>query len=119
MLLIAGEDDPGTMLRPRLEAAGADLNRVKFVVRDEETQTGIPNLPKDRYELRNLIEETEAVLVVIDPWLSVVAPNIQVKDTQQARIVLDPLSTLARETGAAILIVGHTNRSDSDLTPCG
>jgi hypothetical protein len=113
VLLVSGEDDPQRMVRPRLEAAGADLERVRVVFEDVKTQTGLLSLPEDVDDLRKLIFDNEAGLVVVDPWLSLASPQLQVKDTQQARRVLDPLGLLARETGASILLVGHTNRADS------
>ena len=113
VLLLAGEDDPESMIRPRLRAAGADLNRVHLTYKDKETKTGLPILPDDMGALRGLVDATSSQLVVIDPWLALVAARLQVKDTQQARRVFDPVARLARETGVAILLVGHTNRGDS------
>lgn len=116
VLLIAGEDDPATMLVPRLKAAGADLDRVGLLCRNPEDQSSIPTLPSEMAALRSAIAASGAGLLIIDPWLSVVQPKLQVKDTQQARQVLDPLAALARETGVTVLLVGHTNRGESAST---
>ena len=113
VLLISGEDDPESMIRPRLRASGADLNRVHLMYRDRETTSGLPVIPEDIVSLTEQVQATKAVLIVIDPWLSVVSSKLQVKDTQHARRVFDPLARMARMTGVAVLLVGHTNRGDS------
>jgi len=114
VLIIVSEDDPERAVRPRLEAAGADLTRCHLMVRDIETMTGVPIIPGQSDEVAQIIEDTGAGLVIIDPWLSVVPSGLQVKDTQQARQALDPVTKLARRTGATFLLVTHTNRLVSD-----
>jgi RecA-family ATPase len=110
---IASEDDPRSMLIPRLRAADADLERVVLLTKDTTGNVHLPVFPTDVEEFRKFIRRYDIGAVIIDPLLSVVSSKLQIKDTQHARQFLDPLSTLAREEGVAILLVGHTNRGDS------
>ena len=111
VLLIAGEDDHSMMLRPRLRAAGADLSRVHFFTR--KGAPGMPHLPEELDELRDLARSLMVGLIVIDPWLSVVSPKKKVRDSQEARQVFDELALVVKELGVGCLLVGHTNRSES------
>lgn len=112
VLLIAAEDDPERALRPRLDAAGVDAARVHLIVADRETLTGHPYLPTHAAEVAEMIERYSIRLLILDPWVSVVPGNLNIKDTQQARQALDPLTRLARQTGVCILAVAHTNRTN-------
>lgn len=114
VIIIVAEDDPEETVVPRLVAAGADRSRVHFLVRDTETLTGVPVIPGDNARVSALIEQTRARLVIIDPWMSVVPGHLQVRDTQQARQALDPVTRMARATGATFLLVTHTNRTSSE-----
>ena len=114
VIVMVAEDDPEETVVPRLIAAGADRSRVHFLVRDPETLTGVPVIPGDNARVTSLIDQTGARLVVIDPWMSVVPGHLQVRDTQQARQALDPVTRMARRTGATFLLVTHTNRTSSE-----
>lgn len=111
VLMILAEDDAQRVVRPRLDAAGADVSRVHLVVEDVETLTGTPLLPTHRDRIAALVTELDAQVLIIDPWISTVPGAISVKDAQQARQALDPMTKLARQTGVTILAVAHTNRS--------
>lgn len=110
VLMIVSEDDPETVLKARLRAAGADMSRVHLMVADVESLTGVPLIPNDTSDVLDAIRKTGASLVVVDPWMSIVPGNLSIKDTQQARQALDPLNALARQSGASFLLVTHTNR---------
>lgn len=115
VLVIAAEDDPERHLRPRMEAAGVDPDRVTIAVRDARTLTGCPSLPDDIDQIESEMRRGRYGLLIVDPWVSVVPGRLSLKDTQQARDALDPLTELARRSGAAILLVAHTNRGGGSL----
>jgi len=112
VVLIVAEDDPERTLRPRMDAAGVDTSLVHLIVRDAETLTGHPYLPTNSIEVAAVIRHYNAVLLVVDPWVSTVPGMLSLRDTQQARAALDPLTVLARYTGVCILAVAHTNRTN-------
>ena len=113
VVVIVAEDSADATVLPRLKAAGADTSRVHLLTLDPETYTGVPTIPGNSIEVAELVESVGASLVIVDPWLSVVPGKLQVKDTQQARQALDPVTRLARRTGAAFLLITHTNRTAS------
>lgn len=114
VLLISGEDDWSAMLRPRLKAAGADLDRVHLFTL--QGSPGMPHIPEELEKLRSLVHTSRTKFVVIDPWLSVVSPRKKIRDTQDARQVFDELALFVKEEGLACLLVGHTNRNESAST---
>lgn len=106
--LVITEDHWSYTVRPRLEAAGADLDRISVICSNEDG-TGSPVFPRDMH----LVRESGADLVVVDAFLDTVAANISMKDPQQARLALHPWTEAATDTGSAILLLTHTNRIDS------
>jgi hypothetical protein len=83
--------------RARLEAAGAQLDRVYFLT---------PELPEDTESLRAEIERHQASLVVLDPIAAHLSVSISVD--QDVRRALSPLKQVAEDTNAAIVLVSHT-----------
>jgi AAA domain-containing protein len=109
-ILIATEDGWEDTIRPRLEVAGADLDRVHALCADNDG-TGTPTFPDDMSALRDI--EITPSLVVVDAWIDTVSGGLQVKDPQKARKAVAPWKEYAAETGAAVLLVAHTNRLES------
>ena len=111
VLILSGEDDPSDTIVPRLLAAGADLARVVIangtVV---DTVTGIARswvLPADVPELANLVRDSGADLVVIDPLAAFVATAVDTHRDAAVRSMLLPLSTMARHEKCAVIGVRH------------
>jgi hypothetical protein len=109
-ILIATEDGWEDTIRPRLEVAGADLDRVNVLCVDNDG-TGTPTFPDDMSALRRI--EITPSLVVVDAWIDTVPGGLQVKDPQKARRAVAPWKEYATEAGAAVLLVAHTNRLES------
>lgn len=101
------EDDWATTVRPRLEVAGADLDYVRVICEDVDG-SGAPTFPKD---MPTITEADPApVLVVVDAWLDTVPQSMQVRNPQHARSALHPWREAANATGAAVLLLTHSNR---------
>jgi hypothetical protein len=94
------EDPLSQVVRPRLEAAGADLSKVHF---------WNPTLPRDSETLRTMIYALQAKLVVIDPVAAHL--TVSIYNDQEVRQALKPLSQIAAETGCAIILITHTLKS--------
>jgi AAA domain len=109
-IMLTAEDPLAQTVRPRLEAAGADIARVHFgaICRDG-FETPIL-LPDDVQALRGLVLEREAGLVVIDPLMAHLGGVINSWKDQMIRQALAPLHAMAEETGAAVLVVAHLNK---------
>jgi hypothetical protein len=109
-LILTGEDPLTRVVRPRLEAAGADLNRVHFgAIKRGGFETPLV-LPDNIADLRELVLEHAAELVAIDPLTAHLAGKINSWKDQSVREALAPLHRLADETGAAVIVVAHLNK---------
>ena len=111
VVLVLTEDSWTTDVRPRLEAAGADLGRVHVLAEDDDG-SGSPYFPRDFPIITGAADELDVALVVIDAWLDTVQSGLQVKDPQQARQALHPWRSVAQTTGACVLLLAHSNRAD-------
>jgi AAA domain len=113
VILLSAEDDIGDTIRPRLEAAGADVNRVFVLpdVQEEDKPPRPPELPLDLDRLEAMIKERAAALVVVDPIAAFLSGAIDMHRDQDVRRALAPIAYMAARTGAAVLIVRHMNKS--------
>jgi hypothetical protein len=113
VVLLTGEDGIGDTIRPRLEAAGADLGRVAVLtaVRDAEGRPRPPILPDDVEAVRRAVKEKQAALVVIDPLMAFLNGKVDSHRDQDVRGALHRLVALAEDTRAAVVVVRHLNKS--------
>lgn len=103
VVLIQAEDHLNATVIPRLQAAGADLQRIKALhAADDGDQW---KLRDGIQSLENAIVETNAALVVIDPLPTFLSTGSH--SDQKVREELQPLASLAERTAVAILIVRH------------
>lgn len=97
VLYSAVEDDPARMTRPRLEAAGADLSRIR---------SWRFRMPIDQEEAFAKIVEYDIDLVVIDPFASHLSNGIT-RGSDNVRIVVDWMSAVSEATGCSWLVIEH------------
>jgi hypothetical protein len=112
VILLSAEDDIGDTIRPRLEAAGADLSRCWVLpdVHPEGKEPRPPELPADLFLLEDLAKQKRAALVVVDPLMAFLSGQVDSHRDQDIRRVLASLGYLAARTGAAVVIVRHMNK---------
>lgn len=111
VVLFLAENGLADMDRPRMEAAGVDPDYVHVYCVDADG-SGTP--PLDTFAVNDILgAEFTPSLIVADPWLDMVPSNLSVKDGQQAKRALRPWRELAVKTNAGVLLVCHTNRTDS------
>lgn len=104
VLWLTGEEDPASMIRPRLAAAGADLARVHW---PEPDDTGVVRplyFPGAVHLLREAIDALHLGMIVIEPLVSFVSHDISLNQEGPARSVVDPLNRLAQQTGCCVVI---------------
>jgi hypothetical protein len=114
VLLLSAEDDLSRVLRPRLRAAGADLDRVfsfDAVKVGEESEP--PVLPCDLQALETFIIDRQISLVAIDPLMAFLAAGIDANRDQDVRRALHRLKELAERTHAGLTAVRHLNKASS------
>jgi len=112
--LVTVEDDPGRVMRPRLEAAGADLPRVKHFRLSKGGHDEGLILPRDAGRLGRLLAEADVRLVIIDPLAGTLDPRLNSYKDTDVREALTPLVTAAAEHDFAVLGVLHTNKTKTN-----
>ena len=110
VLLLAGEDDPGKVLKARLLAAGADMNRVLCLTADDYFQrTGQPLTLKDE-ALAKFAAKAGPLLLIVDPLQSFLPAGVEMASRNQMRSILLPLKAIAAARQCAVLLVMHSNK---------
>jgi hypothetical protein len=108
VLFMAPEDEADRILRPRLEAHGANLKKIRFMsdpfLLD---QHGIEILRRELITYR-------PELVIIDPLTAFIPPETDTFRANEVRGFMRPLAMLASELNVAILVVRHLRKASSD-----
>ncbi len=108
--LLTTEDDPQRTLRPRLEAAGADLEQVFMVkMKRDGTDHGI-TFPDDAQAVARALGEAGVKLAIVDPLAGCLDPSVNTWKDTDVRRALTPLLLAAQEHDFAVLGVRHTNK---------
>jgi AAA domain len=116
VVLLSAEDDLARTIRPRLEAADADLDRVATVeLRARDGGTRAPAI--NAGDLR-LVEESirtvGAGLLVLDPLVAYLPDGIDTNRDHDVRRALAALSDLAGRTDCAAIVVRHLRKSGAE-----
>lgn len=109
-VLFSNKEDPAAqVLRPRLEAADANLRNIHFYDFF---------LPKDPADLDLTIEQLERMiyalkirLIVADPIAAHMGSSLY--NDQEVRRTLSPFTKMLSRTGAACVVVAHVNKHTS------
>lgn len=105
VMLVTPEDDPSTSMAWRLRAHNADLANVFDMTEIDGDEFCLPSdLPKLRAEM---LRVGNVKLVIIDPVSQVSEYALTANRTVRKKI-WGPLRKLAKETGAAIVVMLHT-----------
>ncbi|MHC4696647.1 MAG: AAA family ATPase [Planctomycetota bacterium] len=113
VVLLSAEDDLGDTIRPRLDAAGADVTRIHAITAVQRSAKDEPryfSLDDDLCELDRCIIETDARLCVVDP----VSAYLGGRDSHcnaDMRGLLAPLAGIAARRRCAVVCVSHLNKS--------
>ncbi|NOG54738.1 MAG: AAA family ATPase [Planctomycetes bacterium] len=126
IVMISGEDDIADTIRPRLDAADADVRRISVVTgvwhqpydADSESKPDpterLFNLISDIGALEQAISNTpDCAVVIIDPITAYMGETDSHKNAE-VRAALLPLSELAARTGVAIVAITHLRKAGGD-----
>ncbi|MDR3619227.1 MAG: AAA family ATPase [Paludisphaera borealis] len=111
VVLLNAEDHSASVVRPRLEAAGADMARVhqvQAVHRGDDDPASPFDLGRDVALLAEKVESVGAGLVVIDP-ISAYLPRGATENGALRRILM-PLKKIAEDLNAAVVVVTHLTK---------
>lgn len=112
VVFMTAEDDPATTIRPRMEAAGADVSRIT-VISTIPTANGagrLPILPDDVDIIIEACKQIGAKLLVIDPVTAYLGGANSHVDAD-VRGALVALAVAAEEAGIAVVLIRHLNKS--------
>ena len=113
--ILTAEDGAGDTIRPRLDAAGADVSKIYHVdgvgVGDAK---GFPSLKDDLQPLEHFFKShPELRLIVIDPISAFMGDKVDSHVNAQVRNVLGPLCELCERYRVALLGITHLAKNEA------
>ena len=106
VVILNAEDGIEDTVRPRLDAAGADCERIHLW----DWQSVLPRLPDSTDWLADRIVEHDVKLVILDTLTTFLGSKVDSHRDQDVRRALIPLVKTASESGTAVLAVRHLNK---------
>jgi hypothetical protein len=111
VLLLSAEDDPKSVILPRLEAMGADLRRVHVLDAGGGNLGDPVRFPSQVGMLDDALAQTGARLVVLDPIKAFLDARVNPGSDQSVRSALLPLAQLAQKHHTVPTLVRHINKT--------
>lgn len=116
VIFLSAEDDPADTIKPRLMAAGADVDKCYIVESIGTKMNGKDgertfDLTKDVERLGALIEELEDVKVIMVDPITAYCGSTDSNNNADMRALLAPLAAMAAKYNVAVLLVTHLNKS--------
>lgn len=113
VVILTAEDGLADTIRPRLDAHGADSNRV---IAFEAVEYGpdeerLPSLALDIARIEAAVVREGAVLVVIDVLMAFLGSRTDAYRDQDVRAALTPLVKMAERTGCAVVCLRHLSKT--------
>lgn len=102
------EDGLADTVKPRLELAGADCERI--IVIDESDKS----LSMVDERLEQAIVRTGARLFILDPIQAYLGGGMDMNRANEARDMTKKLGALAEKTKCAIILIGHMNKASGN-----
>lgn len=106
ILMVSAEDDAGYILKPRMEALGANMNNIF---------TSDTSFTLDKRGIAGLeaaMRSVSATVVFLDPLVSYLGGKMDINKSNESRAMMGPLNEAAKRTGSAVIVVHHV-RKDS------
>ncbi|MDI6871232.1 MAG: AAA family ATPase [Bacillota bacterium] len=114
VVYLSAEDGLADTLRPRLDAAGADVSRVWALTgqmaEGEEKSITLADLGV----LEAALASVRPALVIVDPIQAYLGGGVDMHRANEVRPVLAGLATLAEKYGAAALLIRHLGKAPQD-----
>jgi len=113
VVIVSAEDGVADTILPRINAAGGDPSKIVVLntVPDGEGRERFLSLPEDIPHVKRAIARVEAKLVIFDPLMAFLSGNLDAHRDHHVRRMLAELAALAEDTGAAVVVVRHLNKS--------
>jgi len=98
------EDGVADTIKPRLQQAGADCERVAYIIDNDIALT----LEDGRIE--TAIKQTRASVFIVDPLQAFIPPDSDMQSATKMRSVLRKLANIAERNQCAVILIGHMNK---------
>ena len=99
------EDGLADTVKPRLETAGADCDRIMVI--DERDKS----LSMADERLEEALQQTNAKLLILDPIQAYLGGSMDMNRANEARDMTKKLGALAEKYRCAIILIGHMNKA--------
>ena len=103
---LTNEDEVADSSLKRFTRAGGDTRRFAYSGELEHHMT------INEEELREVINQTQARLIIIDPFQAFLPEGTNLGSITRMRGIFTLLGNVAKSTGTAIVLVGHLNKSE-------
>lgn len=113
VLILSAEDSVSDTIKPRLQAAGADLTRIKALheLLDHEGKPVDQTMDTLIPRLRTMLEQHRFKLVIIDVLMAYLGSSTDSHKDQDIRAnVMSPLKQIAETYDCAFLLLRHLNK---------
>jgi hypothetical protein len=111
VVVLTAEDPLDSVVRPRLEAAGADLTRIVTLAIEDQHGEREPTIgPADLMHVEAAIRDVDAKLVIIDPLVAYLPADVNSHRDQDVRRAFAPLRALAERMRACTVFLRHLNK---------
>lgn len=107
VLYLSTEDEPEYTIRPRIEAMGGDVSRIRIL-----TNKYFPLDERGIKLLRKELEDKPARLIVFDTLFSFVPSTSDTNKPNDMREILGRFAQIASEFKTAVLIIRHWTKGD-------
>lgn len=113
VVILSAENGLGDTIRPRLEAAGADLGRIVALryTSEREGEKTVCNIPGDIPTIQAAIERVGAKLVIVDVLMAYLPSQTNTYRDQDVRLALAPFAEMAARTGVAVICIRHLTKA--------
>ena len=102
------EDNIADTVKPRLIQAGADCDKVAYIVENDNPLT------LEDIRIEKIIEQTGARLFILDPLQGYLSQDSDMVSAGRMRSQLKRLVNVAAKYNCAVVIVGHMNKASGE-----
>lgn len=99
------EDDIADTIKPRLVVAGADCEKIAYIIDDNN------ELTFEDARIEQVLQKTDARLLVIDPMQAFLVQDSDMQNAARMRGALGKLADVAAKHQCAVVLVGHLNKA--------
>lgn len=106
-VLIISAEDRGELLKRRLRACGANLDKVYII--DCMNSVGL-DFTKGFETFKATVQAYKPKLVIVDPWHGFLGADIDINRVNAIRPVFQRLANLAKDCDCSLILVSHVNK---------